>query len=295
MSTGLEPRRLKPTELQQFETDGFVVIPDVLSETEAAELRSFLEGEFAGRASRPGDIDYQPSLAAGTGVAVRQAIWTWYLETRFILTHLSIIGALRSILGDDFVFLPGDSANLAGYRHWHKDTTALDNAGEHFHRADDFKFVTCGIYMQPNNEYGGGLDVVPGSQNEPDHTPPPSKPSLSQRAAVKFGVRLPSKAKHQPPPKEEGAYSIPSQPGDLVIFNFKINHMATQPRICTPSEIPHDHRKFALFFNASVNNGHVRPYVDFMVRVSPHLHGGVSYPDEVMATAAESGVTLATT
>jgi ectoine hydroxylase-related dioxygenase (phytanoyl-CoA dioxygenase family) len=294
MSTGLEPRPLTRTELQRFETDGYVVIPGVLSDAQVAQRRSLLDGEFESRAVRPGDSDVRPGLAAGTGVAVRQAIFTWYPETRYILTHPPILGAIRSLLGDDFVFLPGESANLAGYRHWHKDTTMLDNAGEDFHHAADFNLVTCAIYLQPNDEYGGGLDVVPGSHNEPDHTPPPAKPSFAQRAAVKMGVRLPGRTTYRPPQEEDGALSIPSRPGDLVIFNFRINHMASQPSACAPHAIPRDRRKFAVFFNASVNNPNVASYVDFLVRVSPHLHDGVSYPDDVLAAAAAAGVKLVT-
>lgn len=277
---------LSAEQKEHFDRDGYVVIPDVLSADDVSAMRRFLESLFDSGVTYKGDVQIRGGVE-GRGGGVRHDIFSRYPEMRFLMTHPAILGALRSLLGPDFVFLPEMAAHDSRYGHWHKDTTPMERAGVTFHWAPDFRFVECGIYLQDNDEHGGGLDVVAASHLEPDHTPPAPKVTLLQRARAKLGLPI---AQPVEAPVQEHAISIPSAAGDLVIFDFHINHMATQPTACSVDEVPLDKRKLAIFFACSANNRHVAPYVDFIRGQYEHLKAGHEYPQELRELALKSGV-----
>jgi ectoine hydroxylase-related dioxygenase (phytanoyl-CoA dioxygenase family) len=279
---------LSAEQKEQFDRDGYVVIPGVVSADELASLRSFLGDLFDAGVTHRGDVQVRGGVE-GRGGGVRHDIFARYPELRFPIAHPAVLGALRSLLGPELVFLPEMAAHDSRYGHWHKDTTPMERAGVAFHWAPDFRFVECGISLKDNDEYGGGLDVVPGSHKEPDHTPPAPKLTILQRAKAKVGL---APLSEQEAPVEENALSIPSKAGDLIIFDFHMNHMATQPSACRVSEVPLDKRKLALFFACTNQNQHVRPYIDFIRGQYEHLKNGHEYPQELLDLASKGGVAL---
>jgi hypothetical protein len=267
-------------DLSQFERDGYVVVPAALSPDEVAHLRAYFTKVFAEPPTHPGDV-----------AQVRQDIFARLPETRVFMTKPSILSALRAVLGDDFVFVPEMQVHDSRYGFWHKDTSSMEREGYFFHREPDFRMVQCAVYLQDNDEYGGGLDIEPGSHLAPDTTPAPPITPLWKRALIKAGFKsfLPRAKKH------ESAYSIPSKAGDLVIFDMRANHMATPPTVCKVDEIPAAKRKFGIFFICSRNNDHPRRYVEY-VAPQPHydyLEGGDhTYPADVLELAEEHRLTL---
>lgn len=281
-------RPLSQQELAQFDDQGYVVIEAALSADQVSGLRRFFADElFAGKPRYEGDVS-APVLPEGRGGGVRHDIFARYPELRELMVNPRTLGALRSLLGDDFVFVPEMAAHDSRYGHWHKDTTPMERDGLDFHKQPDFKMVQCAIYFQDNDEYGGGLDVVPGSHREPDHTPPAPKLTLFDRVRAKLGIAKPG----PPPPVEPNAISIESRAGDLVIFNVLLNHQATQPRICGTNEVPDEHRKFAVFFICSANNERPHQYVDYVKGQYAHLRDGHSYPDDLLELARAHDVEL---
>ncbi len=287
-STATEPA-LTPEQLKHFDEQGYVVIEDVVSEDEVQELRGFFADTlFAGKPKHEGDISVAV-LPEGRGGGVRHDIFARYPELRGVMFNPAALGALRSLLGDDFVFLPEMAAHDSRYGHWHKDTTPMERDGLDFHKQPGFKMVQCAVYFQDNDEYGGGLDVVPGSHTEPDHTPPAPKVTLLDRVRGKLGL---VKKAGPPPPEEPNAITIPSKAGDLVIFNVFTNHQATQPRVCGTHEIPPEQRKFAIFFMGAANNEHPHRYVEYIKGQYAHLKNGHSYPDDLLELAERNNVNL---
>ena len=281
-------RPLSPEQLAHFDEHGYVAVEGVLPEDDVAELRSFFAEElFAGKPSYEGDVSV-PLAPEGRGGGVRHDVFARYPELRRVIVNPDVLAALRSLLGDDFVFIPEMAAHDSRYGHWHKDTTPMERDGLDFHKQPDFKMVQCAIYFQDNDEYGGGLDVVPKSHREPDHTPPPPKVTLADRIRAKLGLGKPG----PPPPEQPGAVTVPSRAGDLVIFNVLTNHQATQPRVCGTNEVPEEHRKFAIFFLCAVNNEHPRRYIEYIRGQYAHLRKGHSYPDDLLELAASHNVNL---
>jgi hypothetical protein len=265
---------------EQFERDGFVTVTGVLSPEEVAELREFFTRLFSTEPEYAGDNRF-----------ARYDIFSRYPETRALLTKPPVLDALRDLLGDDFALVPESGVQDSRYGWWHKDTSEMERDGVSFHKDPDFRMVQCAVYLQENDEHGGGLDILPGSHLLEDDTAPPRKHSLWQRVLFKLGLSDPGRLK---PPQPEGAYSIPSRAGDMVIFDVRANHMASQPtgRI---EDIPAHKRKFGLFFISSANNAHPRSYRAYVADKEhyDYLQGGAhTYPPDVEALASEHGFTL---
>ena len=148
------------------------------------------------------------------------------------------------------------------------------------------------LYLQDNSEeYGGGLDVIPGSHFLPDKY---VKPRLPAKGALgRFWRNVKYKlARYGLQVKEKtpvGRYLIPSKAGDLVLFNFKIDHKSTAAN----GPIPPERRKFAMFFACSANNRHVENYIQFLLsRPDYHYLKNHRYPESLQELADENNVIL---
>ena len=99
---------------------------------------------------------------------------------------------------------------------WH-----FDAGGEPFHPdhlAPDYQFVKCGLYLQDNDsEFGGGIDVVPGSHNLLFRTGINCLDAKLRCLKGKLGIIFKKK-------------TIPIEKGDAVIFHSFLMHSATVPK-----------------------------------------------------------------
>jgi hypothetical protein len=280
----------------KFNRDGYLLVPSVLSLAEVKKLREFLAPKFARPAEQrfPGDTENILFDLVGR-----------YVETRWLLFHPQVVDTLRSLLGDHYAVLRETSAHHEIFAGWHKDTAAQEAAGHRFQWRDDFLMVEAGFYLQDNtDEYGGGLDVVPGSHRIPD--PVTKSPAIGYKAeeqtfVQKVAGRVKSAMKKvwgestaKVEQKEEplaGCVSVPSKAGDLLIFDFRINHRATPRRGSKPSRIPD---KMAIFFPCSRNNEHVRAYQDFIASRKDYIYlQNFSYSEDFTRQAKAAGIVLA--
>jgi ectoine hydroxylase-related dioxygenase (phytanoyl-CoA dioxygenase family) len=251
---------------KQFEEKGFAVFGGVLSADEVTRLRTSLEALFAQPPEHPGDRQ-----------EIRNDIYSRYPDLRSLLGHPRILEALRTVLGDELFSVPEMAAHDSGFGGWHKDTASLDIAGKTFHREPDFRMVQMAIYLQPNSEYGGGLDILPGSQKDP---PPGENGGLLRRAKNLLGGRRP--------------YTIPNAAGDMVMFDMRCDHRATPPTAGDPDSLPAEHRKFAIFSVWSSKREHADKYREHIAsRKGYDYLKGHSYPDEVQQIARENEFSLA--
>lgn len=233
----------------QFDKQGYLLIPGALTEEEVHRLRAALLSHF--------DHDRLSETQFLTDVFSR------FPDLRWLLFHRQTLSVLRSLLGEDFVFLREVGAHLNNFASgWHRDTVAQERAGHTFHWADDYLMVEAAYYLQDNApEFGGGLDIYPGSHNE--------------RNESSSNTQL----------------SVPSRAGDLVIFHFRARHRSTpMRRIPAPPE----RHKVAIFIACSRNNRHVRSYHDFLEsRPTGYDYlEDFAYPDDLLLQAKENGVNL---
>lgn len=225
---------LTQEQIKHFHDGGYILIPNVLSPEQVQELRAILRPKFKKNEKRlPGDTS-----------VIRFDVYNRYPEVRWLLFHEASMSALRSLLGKNYAVLRDTTAQLNHFGNWHKDTTTQEIFGYGFHKEPDYLMVDVAYYLQDNtDELGGGLDVEPGSHRRPD-------PFLKLR----------NKQRNEP---VKDFVSIPNKAGDLLIFDFRINHRGSRPQQFAAAR---KRGKLGLFLACSKNNAHVRAYHEFINR-----------------------------
>src|SRR5690606_31260101 len=142
-----------------------------------------------------------------------EAIWPDFFQHNpewfGIMCRDQVVGPLRQLLGPSFTLTRDSVAHWGYYPGWHTDTTTTEVAGKLVHRTDpDWRMLTVGFYLQS----GAGLCVVPGSHREPD-------PFVAMRQR-----HLGHSSKEWSSPD---AFDVPTEAGDVVIFDMRIIHRAS--------------------------------------------------------------------
>jgi ectoine hydroxylase-related dioxygenase (phytanoyl-CoA dioxygenase family) len=272
-SPGAQNTALSESQKEQFRSDGYTVVPGVLSPAEVARTRAFLAAQFDSGEHEL--IDEEGALVD---------VLTRFEELRFLLANDRLVGSLRSLLGEEFVLFPISAAHDSVFGIWHKDTTAPERAGLDFHHQPDFLMAQVALYLQDNGEHGGGLRIVPGSHRESDRA---AKRNQSRSLRNRVAHRL------EQARCDRRAIDIPSKAGDLLMFDFRLNHKGTPPS-GPVQDIPPDHRKFAIYLPCSASNEQARAYQRYLESCDyyTHLHNGHEYPSAVRQLAREQRVTL---
>lgn len=263
------------TRRAQFERDGFLLIPGVLTQEEVQSLRSLLRPKF---------LQPKENHHPGDSSQFLFNVFNRYPEMQWLLAKPAANAVLKELLGPDFVVLRESSAHYQLFGAWHKDTTAQEKAGRMFQWEPDYRMVEVGYYLQDNTTvYGGGLDVEVGSHRTADPFVAPSAgPSFAQRLGQKLGITNRASMRN--------AYSVPSKAGDLVVFDFRINHRAT-PRIKEPEREADE--KIAVFYACSSNTTHVDAYHNYLLSRDDYVYlRDYQTTHELQTLAASSGLNL---
>lgn len=270
-----------------FERDGFVLVPGVLAKSEVQQLRDFFKLRFSNPETYFEGNDYFECMLE---------IFERYEELSWLLFREPTISILREILGENFVLMRGASVHYNRYGWWwHKDTSNEERAGHTYHLHPEYRQVIATYYLQDNTrKYGGGLDVEPGTHTKPD--PGFQQPAMVEAKDPWWRTLLgkPSAEKKMVPDYNDHLvkrpYSIPSRAGDLVIFDVKINHRASQK---TATTVPPEHEKFAIFTNFSRNNETVALAHNYVNGIFEKELDARQYPNSIIQKAKELGVHLA--
>lgn len=240
---------------QSYEDNGFALIKQLLEPEVAQRVRADVAALFDSEPRYAGDIYGNSGLGD-----IRIDVFNRYPTVWKAIFDSQIIAVLKILLGDDFVFLPESALHRNGYGTWHKDIDAQQKAGHRFQWEADCDIVQIAFYLQANTpQYGGGLEVIPGSQ----------------RVDMRWYE------------DSQKGYRVDSAAGDMVIFNTRLDHKACWP-LQTP---PKGQEKYAVFFMASRNNGHARSYIDFIKgRPGYFFMDGFSYPAALQNLARQAGV-----
>lgn len=288
---------LTPQQKDQYFRDGYLLVPTILTAEEVRWLRAFLRPKFDSPGLPP-DTDHWQLDIFGRNP-----------ELRWLCFHEPTLQVVRSLFGDDIVMLPESTAHFNYFGRWHKDTGSFDRAGYRFFKEKDYLQWTLAYYLQDNTvEYGGGLDVEPGSHRQLED--PFVWPKDRRTIWTKIWHQLDRSArrKYWLAWQEHGGYvpsqvvSVPSLAGDMVIFDALINHHATPARGIIPQNgwirrglLPFEHEKLAVYSAWSRNNSTARAYMDWTRnrREYPHLQD-FSYPADFLRAAEKAGVPLIT-
>jgi hypothetical protein len=291
----------------QYSRDGYLLVPNILTAEQVRWLRGFFRPKFDAPGPPP-DSDHWLVDIFGR-----------YPEVRWLCFHEPTLKVLHSLFGDDIVLLPEGTAHFNYFGDWHKDTGSFDRAGLLFFKEKNFLQWTIAYYLQDNTlEYGGGLDVEPGSHREADDPfikPPPFRRrsileriwhQLDRRARRQYWQARNAYCEapfYEPDPRK--VVSVPSLAGDMVIFDPRVNHHATPARGLTPEKdklgfkwmrrglLPFEREKLAIYSSWSRDNSTARAYMEW-TRTRweyPHLRD-FSYPADFLKDAQKAGVKL---
>ncbi|HLJ93372.1 MAG TPA: phytanoyl-CoA dioxygenase family protein [Gemmataceae bacterium] len=287
-------------EIGQFDREGYLLVRNMLTPEQVAELRAFFRPKF----NLPAE-DRLPGDTEGGLVD----IFSRYPSIRWLLFHERLIELMKAFAGDDFLLMPESFAILNSFGRWHKDTTPWEKkSGRKIHWEKGYRMIGFAFYLQDNTEeYGGGLDVEPKSHLEPDpfiSSPEWSKRPLGQRISLKVKKMWYACTGQHPildAPGWDGTpyffrrnpVKIPNKAGDLVLFDIRVNHRGSQPR---QLPVPPEHEKILINGGFVINNRRfIQDRLDYYhSRDGCFYPKGLRYPADFLSEAEAHGIRLAT-
>jgi hypothetical protein len=191
-------------ERAQFDRDGILVVPGVLSESEIEAGRNAIQAAYE-RAQQPGGHGLN-----ATGALHQLSAVTSVPELAYLIDHPTAFKYIWSLLGWNIHIYhshvdvhPQIHEQQKEWWHWHQDGGRQNREIETDPRP--MFSVKLAFWFSDVSETGrGNFTVIPGSHKTNWLPGPPSR-----------GV---------PWPKPEGATQITAKPGDLVVFDRRIWH-----------------------------------------------------------------------
>jgi hypothetical protein len=224
-----------------------------------------------------------------------------YPEFSDILNQPKLTSALVELLGKPFVVPPHSSAMHESFGVFHTDTTGPELEGHSFHKQKEYRMVTAAIYLQDNNEYGGGIWLVPGTHRKPDKYVALTLEKKAYRAKVaqspmrKILKRL-SRDRlfnwNASLEDEPGQVNVPTKAGDAVIWDMRLAHRAAPARAAGAQ---FEGGKIGIFFTAGANNAiTTKVYMDFVnsLPANAHLRKTRATPGTVVPPATENFIVI---
>jgi ectoine hydroxylase-related dioxygenase (phytanoyl-CoA dioxygenase family) len=250
-----------------FDENGYLIVRNVLTPEEMAFLRK--------RAVEIFSTDEWKISPHNTNRTVTD-FYRHFPDIMKVSLSKKVVDTVKSLLGSDDIILTPETAMMTGfYPTWHKDTTTQEKRGHTFHKNPDYKMVRCGIYMQDNDEYGGGLSVIAGSHHKPDNF---LTGDFLPKRTLLFRIKNKIIPYNEAENKKLNPYNlkivdIPSKVGDLIFFNFQTAHKGTLPKSQKIGDVPHNKTKIAIFDTFGVNNEYTKMYVDFLKTRPESIYG----------------------
>lgn len=278
---------------------GFVIVPQVLSSDEINQLRALLLKEYK-----------QQSINEVEPVSLNDQ--QVFAMPKICMTTVSdkVVAALKEIFGQNYVMLPDLNVLKDTCGPWHVDCgSEIPNS---YLMASDYSFAKCGIYLQDNSpEWGGGVDVVPRHHKFPVRI-----------VASKYAHKIKSVYNHLG--TKFLAQMAETKAGDLLVFDSRLPHRATQPQqLNTLPQIkkgrrykligmPDDKAKLSIYWNVCSRVFEAQDYLKNSIKraktetndgyMDSNVHSGViameyprSFQSEFVKRIEEVGVVMGCT
>jgi hypothetical protein len=273
---------------EQFERDGYVIIPGLLSSEEAAYYRSEIQ-----KLSGLGDADSRTTkFGCPDGVSKNRQFWP-------LIDHPKLIPAIRELLGPTARYTQHSDLHAhqsAGC--WHRDSACRNyGVGPDWDESKEpYQVARVAIYLQSYAESHSSLGVIPGSHRyeEPVHGREEAvwrwliawRERLGSRwGQLTRGERLPLEMRmwsfpwmlmrtrprvgSLPWPPPQVPVWIRTEPGDCIIFNQRIFHSGS------PTIGP----KYAVFLSYATENEHGRNHIAYYRNIRKDLQYGPLDPE----------------
>lgn len=265
-------------DVKTFKRDGFLLVKAVFPNEEIANLRAriqMLRQRALASKEYVADSAYpKATFIIGDLLGKREL-----KDLDYVILDERIIACAKQILGKQIVYFGDSSVQTGeGTRGFHKDNVdRSDPNGPDWQ--GEYNVIRFGIYLQDHARHSGGLKV-----------------------------RLRS---HQYVSRHRGkAVNIPSEGGDVVIWNLRTSHSGNNvrfkglPNLCLHPRlerfvpwflrVPEEGERIALFCSFGAPGGHLDRYIQFQVtRGDYHEHWKRSgFDQDILDLAAARGVQI---
>jgi hypothetical protein len=274
---------MKENLVEQFEQDGWALVPAVINREQIQDLRRLLQADLE-----------------KTKQSVLFDVLLNYPDVLALFCNERLVDALTQLLGKHFLAVPHSSVMKNSFGYFHADSTSAEVDGQTFHQDRGFRMVTVGIYLQDNDEHGGGIRFVPGSHKGPDEFVELLKRKEAARAALmanpikRFFHRV-SRGRlfdYQKPFKQRpNEFNVPSKAGDAVIWDYRLAHSACHPSVKGP--VPYGD-KLVVIFTCGRDNGSTEQYFKYTTGLpqNDYLRKPRVIPERVKEAGAARGFGL---
>ncbi len=204
--------RLSVEEVQRFEREGYLLIPQLFSDTEIQAIKDTILR-----------LKENPQIIhlVRNAVVFRGSLFN-YTTLETIVFDDRILDVARSVLGDSLLYF-GDSSFQTGQgpRGLHRDNIdRLNPLGPDWD--GDYPLLRMGIYIGDFVSNSGGLKLVPRSHRSLLPFLPRPLRNLLNRAVRPLTPLFTVGRKLQA--VVQGGHNIPSRSGDLMIWSFRLLH-----------------------------------------------------------------------
>ncbi len=231
-----------------YHKQGYLLIKNLYTKKTIATIRTIIEdGRSNGK--------WKESVYNNDNVTTH--IYNLFPALIDLIFTKKFIQIIKELLGDESTLVLEPAIHRNRYGYWHKDSTFLDVQGETFHLNEDFCTAQTALYLQDNDAtFGGGLTVIPKSQHLPDRFYKIDSMNKIDRAILK-AQKMMKRSFYDKMEKNEELVNIETQQGDLVIFNYKIDHKGTPAKT---KDIRAD--KYAIFTTFINKPKYTQPFID---------------------------------
>lgn len=240
---------LKKEEIAFFFAKGYLLVKNVYDKNDLNNVRDLFTTAFENEIWRQSKYN-SPN--------VLNDIYRNFPGLIDIVINEKYISAIKSLLGEKIVWLPECAVHHNRFINWHNDTTEQEIKGVKSHKNPGEYLLQCATYFQSNSDNGGGLTLLPGTHVMEDRFLSLYKKDLYNR--IKNKVQKIGKASvFDKINKCENAIQVPSELGDLLIFDVRIDHKSTGiGKKATGAA------KFAIFNTFGNENECTKDYLQFM-------------------------------
>ncbi len=209
--------QLTPEQCAAYNRDGFLKLPDLLSDGEVALLRAEIDRVAAMKVEevKREDADGPPKIMLGMHMA---QLLTASPVMEALVCLPRTLGAAQAVLGDDTLYVHHTKCNLkasivGSAWPWHQDYGSWKLDG--IRRPD---MTTIMVSLDTAEEINGCLYFLPGSHAEGRHDAVYDTSTAYHLYTVPHEVTRERIRKYGPP------VAITSEPGDAVIFDCNLLH-----------------------------------------------------------------------
>jgi len=209
---------------EDFLDKGYALFSEVISQERVKEIREFLTNEF--------NEQYPVENYNEANIIFDHLVK--YPNLRDTIANEKIINSLKILLGDELVLMPPASCIRNSFWNLHTDVTTMTSQGYPVSQRPDFTGVAIAIYLQDNDEQGGGMFVVPET-HKLEKDPLVNQKLWQKGINIPFGHKILRALTGNRYPNyddfskyEIGGIDIPSKAGDMLVLDMRLLHRGSQ-------------------------------------------------------------------